>query len=344
LTVLGALVPRPLPTANMTTATIFRAIEAARPTLLIDEADTFLGDAGETRGVINAGHCRATATVLRTVETPSGYEVRGFAVWGPMALAAIGWLPGTIEDRSIKIAMRRRRHDESVERLRLDRLSEFAPSARGAARWAADHLATLGVADPDVPADLHDRAADNWRPLLAIADAAASGWPQRARRAAVTLTRDGADDAESMRTMLLADLRELFAREPSGVLYTTEILVALEERVERPWPEYRRGRPITARQVAALLRPVGISAGTVRRGATTAKGYRAEDMSDAWARYLPPAQSVTPSQPAESLASDRSRSVTSDVGVTDANQAKLAESAICDGVTDFAPPLWRERV
>lgn len=49
------------------------------------------------RGLINAGHCRATATVLRTVETRDGYKVCGFRVFGAMALAAIGRLPSTIE-------------------------------------------------------------------------------------------------------------------------------------------------------------------------------------------------------------------------------------------------------
>ena len=34
----------------------------------------------------------------------------------------------------------------------------------------------LRVADPPVPAELHDRAADNWRPLLAIADAAGANF------------------------------------------------------------------------------------------------------------------------------------------------------------------------
>jgi hypothetical protein len=85
LSLLGAFVARPLPTANMTTATMFRVIEAARPTLLVDEADTFLSEAEELRGIINAGHCRASATVLRTVDAPDGYEVREFSVWAPMA-------------------------------------------------------------------------------------------------------------------------------------------------------------------------------------------------------------------------------------------------------------------
>ena len=42
LTILSHLVPRPLPVANITPSAIFRAVEAARPTILIDEADTFL--------------------------------------------------------------------------------------------------------------------------------------------------------------------------------------------------------------------------------------------------------------------------------------------------------------
>src|SRR5919199_1908064 len=116
--------------ASMTAATMFRAIEAVRPTLLIDEADTFIAGAEELRGVINAGHRRGSANVLRTVETRDGYEVRSFAVWGATALAAIGKLPGTIEDRSVKIALHRRRPDESAERLRIDRLAEFAPHTR----------------------------------------------------------------------------------------------------------------------------------------------------------------------------------------------------------------------
>ena len=40
LRTIGRLVPRPLPTANITPAAMFRVIEAAKPTLLIDQAGT----------------------------------------------------------------------------------------------------------------------------------------------------------------------------------------------------------------------------------------------------------------------------------------------------------------
>ena len=67
LTILHALVPRPLPTSNITVAALFRAVEKWQPTLLIDEADTFLRNSDELRGVLNSGHNRAGAYVIRTV-------------------------------------------------------------------------------------------------------------------------------------------------------------------------------------------------------------------------------------------------------------------------------------
>jgi putative DNA primase/helicase len=43
LDVLGSLVLRSLPTANVSPAAVFRVIEMYHPTLLVDEADTFIG-------------------------------------------------------------------------------------------------------------------------------------------------------------------------------------------------------------------------------------------------------------------------------------------------------------
>lgn len=349
LAVIAVLVARALSAANVTPATVFRVIEATQPTLLIDEADTFFGDNGHLRGIINAGWCQASATVLRTVETRDDHEVRGFSVWGAVAIAAIGALPGTIEDRSIKVALRRRRPDEHVERVRLDRLDLLRPLSQRAARWVTDNLETLGQADRDVPSELHDRAADNWRPLLAIADSAGGDWPQRARRAAVSLCREGAEDSGSVRTMLLADLREMFASEQSGVLFTAEILRQLCDRDDRPWPEYKRGKPITPTQLAAILKPLKISSGTVRRGEHTMKGYQAAQFADAWQRYLPPpsasgGSAVTTSQPAASLALPAPTPVTTAKAVTAAKAPNAAETATCDVVTGGGPSYWHERV
>jgi putative DNA primase/helicase len=327
LTLLSALVALPLATANLTTAMLFRVIELAQPTLLIDEADSFLSGTDTMRGIINAGHSRATARVLRSApDSQKGWEPRAFKVWGALAIAAIGKLPGTIEDRSVRIAMRRRRSDEPVEGLRIDRLEFLTPVARRAARWTVDHLVTLKAADPKVPPELHNRAADNWRPLLAIADTAGSEWAARARRAAILLTRDGIepDGAEISGVLLLSDLRELFAEESTGVLFTAEILDLLWSREDRPYSEFQHGRKMTAPQLAALLRPFRITTNqTVRRGPKNRQGVQG-GMVCRRVGALPPSpmKPVTRSQAADPAASGGPEPVTrADTGAVTPGEA-----------------------
>src|SRR5262249_16568618 len=58
---------------------------------------------------------------------------------------------------------------------------------------------------------------------------------------------------------------------------------------ERPWADYRHGKPLTAKQLGALLKPFGITSVTVHpRGQPDAKGYHWWQFKDAWESYLPP--------------------------------------------------------
>ena len=119
--------------------------------------DSFLRDNEDLRGVLNSGHTQATAYVIRTVG--EDHEPRRFGTWAPKAIALIGSLPATLADRSIDIRMQRKRPGDRVERFR-DRRHGPALDVlcRKAARWAADHLAVLADADPDLPEALNDRA------------------------------------------------------------------------------------------------------------------------------------------------------------------------------------------
>ncbi len=56
LTVLSELVRRPVVAANISALALFRVIEEAQPTLLIDEADTLLYGNDELRGILNSGY------------------------------------------------------------------------------------------------------------------------------------------------------------------------------------------------------------------------------------------------------------------------------------------------
>ena len=78
--------------------------------------------------------------------------------------------------------MRRKRNIDKVDEVRLDRLGHLLPIKRRALRLVKDNESALRDADPTMPDGVHGRAADNWRPLLAIADLAGAEWPERARR------------------------------------------------------------------------------------------------------------------------------------------------------------------
>lgn len=292
LSVLSRLVPRPLPTSNITPAALFRSIELFSPTLLIDEAETFLGEREELRGVLNSGHSRDGAFVVRT--TGDDHEPRRFSTWAAKAVALIGRLPDTLTDRSIVIPMRRRAPDEQIERLRLGRPGVFVELCRRAARWAVDRLAELRAADPEVPSEISDRAADNWRPLLAIADLAGGEWPRRARQAALALC--GAEDSQDGACeQLLGDIRDAFRERGVARIFTEDLLADLCAREDRPWREWRHGNRLTAIQLAKLLKPFGIRPRSMRDGGGNAKGYELAAFADAFGRYLP----AEPSQPSQ---------------------------------------------
>lgn len=285
LSLLGALVRRSLPASNITPSALFRSVEKFEPTLLIDEADTFLQEREELRGILNSGHTRGAAFVVRTVGEE--HEPRLFSTWAPKAIALIGRLPSTLEDRSVVIPLRRKTAAERVERLRLDRLDTLAPLRRKLLRWSRDHVEALRKADPEVPAGLHDRAADNWRALLALADACGGSWPQAARRAAVALSGGEAVQDSSTSVRLLADLREIFRIHYANRYLTDDLLRHLCGDESKPWGEWSRGGPLTAIGLARLLQGFEIRPRKIRIGDKTRQGYLRESFDDAFARYIP---------------------------------------------------------
>src|SRR5262249_5781759 len=212
LDVLFRLVWRPLEASNTTTSPIFRTIEKARPTLLLDEGDTFLPESEELRGILNSGHRRG-GSVLRTVG--NDFEPRQFGTYAACAIAMIGQLPGTLADRSISIELQRRLAGEVVEPFRFDRTEHLDRLAGKAARWAADYAEHLRAADPVMPLGVFNRVADNWRSLLAIADAAGGEWPERARQALEAI--EGTVEDSSVRVQLLTDIRAPAPGGPSPI-------------------------------------------------------------------------------------------------------------------------------
>ena len=231
LTLLETLCARPVGSSNLTPAIMFRLIDAEKPTLLIDEADTFLRDNQELRGVLNSGFSRgAMAVILRVV---NGRTTR-FSTWAPKAIACIGKLPDTLHDRAIEVRMQRKRAHERLARMRDTDPETFVVLTSKIWRWVTDKTVSLRAARPEIPSVLDDRACDKWTPLLAIADIAGGHWPTTARAAATALsiTTEGRDDSKP--AMLLADLRDIFAMGGARQLTTKEILNRLASIDDRP--------------------------------------------------------------------------------------------------------------
>lgn len=69
LSVLAAMAHKSLIASNVTVGALSRAIDTCRPTLFIDEADTFLAGNSIMRGIINSGNTWRTAYVLRLTKS-----------------------------------------------------------------------------------------------------------------------------------------------------------------------------------------------------------------------------------------------------------------------------------
>jgi 5S rRNA maturation endonuclease (ribonuclease M5) len=343
--------PRTALASNISPAAIFRYVEASHPTLLIDEAETFVTGNEEVRGILNSGHTRDTAIIIRLVG--DNHEPKEFSTWSAKAIASIGKLSGTLRDRSIILPMKRKKPNERVAKLRGRDTDEFLELRRKARRWADDNVAALKEACPSIPEVLNDRAADNWEPLLAIADLAGNEWPRLARTAAVKLSADSEVGAESDKVRLLADIRAIFEELALDRLPSASLVAELVKDADGRWAAYgRNSKPITQRQVATLLSEFTTPSGAkikprnVRTDGKVPKGYAREDFADAFERYLSPSplfQSATPLQTNDISDLKEKSSATPDFFVANENEPNALKSNACSGVADRDPPVGEEK-
>ena len=325
LTLLAEVCCRPVSCSNITGSAVYRLLEEYGPlTLLADEFDAYGQENEDLRCVFNAGHTRSQAYVIRTVPVGDRFEIRRFSCWGPKAVGMIGEPNRTIVDRAIKITMTRKPSSEGVERLDRPAREALAVIARKLMALSQDGTLTtaLSRAAIAVPRALNDRAADNWRPLLAIAEAAGGEWPALAHRAAVAISCDTEP----------ADIRELFARDVLSIvadygecqeIRAKEIAELLANMEDSPWPSYRRGVAISPEQVGRLLRSFGVTCTRVKRGSTYAVGTIRE-------KLLP----YTPETTATTATVDVSDELNATYGVAVSQNPTATPETYCNHVSD----------
>jgi putative DNA primase/helicase len=270
-------------------------IEAYGPTLLIDEADNFAHFNDDLKGLLNASHEKMTAQAIRVVG--DAHEPKTFSTWAAKVLTAIGSLPDTIEDRSIRIPMLRMPSGVKKDRARRKAIRAAAtPLVRRCMRWASDNeVALRSIDEPDLDVG-NDRASDNWGPLLTVAAICGDEVLRQAKEAAASLT--GGEQAGNGE-LLLDHIRDVFGDDKERV-GTTELLKALVDRDDGPWARFwasdvndgdriKKAAADLARRLRRFDPTLKASEKTVN--GERSRGYERTQFEDLWRRYLPAQES-----------------------------------------------------
>ena len=288
LDLLSALVRGPRKADSITAAAIYHVVNADHPTMLLDEADNLDTATNKImRAVLNAGHRKGGKRVIVIKGEP-----REFDLFSPMAFGLIGILQLPLMHRSVVIRMEQ--SSRTLQRLHIDRdRKRIDPIYRACWAWARTAAKKIDL-DPSLPRCLRNRVADNWRPLLAVADLFGEEWSKRARDAAVIFAHSFAD--EDIAVLLLSDIRDVFDRLRIDRIASTQLVKELLEIEASGWSEYRgqrddqQPRKLTPGEVAKLLRPFHIKPKLVWPKERTAsdkssKGYTRAVFENAWVRY-----------------------------------------------------------
>lgn len=283
LGLVNLLVPRGLAVVEISPAVLYRMIERWHPTLIVDEADDKFRNNPELRGVINAGWTRGTGVPRCNPET---HEPELFETFGPKAIGLKGLrIPDTTLSRGIVIEMERKLAGDQAKGFKHVDDDELSTLRRKLARWSADNVEMIREAHPEVPEGFVNRLADNWRVMLAIADAAELG--EKARAAAVSLSKR--DDEASLGVELLADGLKIMESVGVDRMKSVDLVSALTALEERPWSEMpRTGKWITQPQISRILKQYKIKPVPMKiAGDKMGRGYMAADLKKVLDRYAP---------------------------------------------------------
>jgi hypothetical protein len=290
------LTPRPVLAGSISPSSIFRFIEEMRATLLIDEADNVVNKNNnpDLLAILNSGHRRRTAYVIRSVPTENGgWAPARFNTFTGIAFAGLETLTETLQDRCLGLPLHKATREEKPEHLVNGYSPVLIACRRKFARWAADLQELAAVT---LPPEFFNRAGDNWLGLFSIAEAAGGEWPDRVRRAAM----EGISEEDSNISLrLLDDIWQTLAEKKVVRMHTSALLPALVNLEEAPWKTANNGRAIDDYWLRETLkeflpRPANpeearaLSASRQWRegGSKPHKGYTEGHLREAWKRYL----------------------------------------------------------
>jgi hypothetical protein len=285
--------------SSYTASTVFRKIHLDQTTFcLVDLHNKLIPGNLELQQIVQACHRRAEALVDRTVILASGEpEVRTYNCWAALAWGSIGPMRQEVQNRAIVLPMRRALPAESAK------LSKSSPGRSTALIDARRHLAAwsptvVALPQPEMPTELHNRDADNWRVLFAVARLAGGDWPARVNTAAKEVL--GMEHRLPLLVRLLRDIKTVLDGISDTRIETRDLIAKLLADDEAGWDEANRGRPITPAWLRERLSPDNqplldpahsqrwdVPDAVAADGRRYCRGYTRAQFTDAFQRYLP---------------------------------------------------------
>ena len=265
-------------------------IQKGQITLLADEADRYLNNDNDTLcKVLNSGFQRGKK-IMCTETSGKTMAPRLFDCFAPCAIAGIGNIPSTVQDRSLTITLKRKTQKDRIEKLRYRDVIETTETLRRKCkRFIIDNEKDIINRTPTVPNELNDRTADVSEILFAIADTISVEWHKKLETAILKLTKTQSETSEqSIRVQLLSDIQQIFATVPKGWLTSNDLVEKLNDIETSPWVEWNRGHPMSTNALAKQLRFFGIYPRQTREEYyNRCRKYYRDDFLDAFDRYIP---------------------------------------------------------
>lgn len=257
-------------------------------TLALDETDTIFrsnASAPKLQAVYNDGwQSKGTSDKIE------GGKLVSYSIFCPVVLAGLNNLPRACQSRTIIVRMEQRRREQRIEPWQ-SRMHEPIGKSIGEAlgSWAEAHTLDLAAAWPDLPDGVADREAEKWLPLLAVADVAGGPWPERIAKACDEFVNGiAAEPAIPPLAQLLADIQSVWCDDRMSSPELCRRLRALDgARWGTIWPE-----SAAPRELAAMLRTVGVHPRKMRINNQPLQGYDRKDFVPLWNSTVPAASAV----------------------------------------------------
>jgi Protein of unknown function (DUF3631) len=282
LRILRWLVPNPRLIVRTTSLHVLDLLAHEAATLIFDDAAQAILARRDMRALIAAGARRDGMFLTRRAK--SGAAFRPCAA--PLALATAQAPPRDVLAHAIVLAMTPALIDDGHARPSIGEPPAEALALSAAFQAFAERLANQELLAPNLPSFLSAAARETWTPLFALARAVGGDAEAAIRAAASQFAAPEHLEPPTSPLALLRDIRRLVGIDGQPVSST--LLVELLTRdSDSPWVACDWGTKLTPRGLAQRLARFDLKPHVIfPPNAAAFRGYKAETLMNAFARYL----------------------------------------------------------